>query len=85
MDCWANSFLTAAAYAFIGSAWSVNRVAFIFTQNLYKELVIGETLGEAVRISRNKCKQYGTLESRKFDLNRWAESVGLNADIGTIK
>ena len=63
------AFLTAGAYAFIGLAWPVNRVAFTFTQNLYKELVRGGTLGEAVRISRNKCKQYGTLECRKFDLN----------------
>jgi hypothetical protein len=70
IDICANSFLTAGAYAFIGLAWPVNRVVFIFTQKLYKELVRGGTLGEAVRISRNKCKQYGTLECRKSILTK---------------
>jgi len=60
IDSWANSFINAGACSFIGTAWSVNdKIAFTFTKNLYRELAMGETLGESVRISRNQCKKDG--------------------------
>lgn len=60
IDSWATSFIKSCACAFIGAMWSVDdEIAFRFTQNLYEQLANGETLGEAVRISVNKCKQVG--------------------------
>jgi len=60
IDSWATSFIKAGACAFIGTMWSVHdKIASTFTKNLYEQLAKGETLGQAVRISRNKCKQDG--------------------------
>ena len=57
---WAIKFLGAGASVFIGTLWSVSdETALRFVQDLYTELSIGTTLGEAVRKSRNKCKQSG--------------------------
>jgi hypothetical protein len=36
-----------------------DNIAFAFTRNLYMKLANGQTLGEAVKISRNNCKQDG--------------------------
>jgi CHAT domain len=60
IDGWAASFIKAGACAFIGTMWSVNdKIAFGFTQNLYREMAKGQTLGEAVKLSRNNCKLEG--------------------------
>lgn len=57
---WATKFLGAGASVFIGTLWSVSdEIALRFVQELYNELSIGTTLGEAVRKARNACKQSG--------------------------
>jgi CHAT domain-containing protein len=57
IQCWATRFLEAGASAFIGTLWSVSdESALTFTKELYNQLSMGITLGEAVRISRNHCK-----------------------------
>jgi hypothetical protein len=50
---WAESFLKAGASAFIGTLWSVtDETAYKFSQELYQQLSIGTTLGEAIRKTR---------------------------------
>ncbi len=57
---WATKFLVAGASTFICTLWSVtDKIALEFTQELYNQLFRGVTLGEAVRLSRLKCRESG--------------------------
>jgi CHAT domain len=57
---WATKFLDAGASVFIGTLWSVNDVtAFNFVKEFYTQLSSGTSLGESVKIARNKAKIEG--------------------------
>jgi molecular chaperone DnaK len=55
LDGWAEKFLHAGAAAFIGSLWDVcDGTAREFAQELYRRLVAGEPLGDAVMAARRE-------------------------------
>ena len=53
LDGWADKFLRAGAAAFIGSVWEVSDgMAREFAQELYRHLLVGDPLGNAVMAAR---------------------------------
>jgi CHAT domain-containing protein len=66
---WATQFLDAGTSAFIGTLWRVSdKAAFKFTQELYKQLSAGTTLGEAVQKARTSCKEPGDSSWLAYEL-----------------
>jgi hypothetical protein len=60
VQSWAMGFIGVGACAFIAPLWSVrDKTAYAFAKELYTELSNGESLGEAVRNARIKCKEIG--------------------------
>jgi hypothetical protein len=57
---WATKFIDAGASTFIGTLWSLSDdIAFEFVKEVYIQLSNNTSLGEAIRLARNKCKREG--------------------------